>query len=96
MVFRLIPFVFLLTLGACAPVDPVGGGQIRWRCDPNADSGNSTICAPGQYPLCVIGADAGNGRSPGLCCDSTETESSCLQRSGLVPADAGRAPANDR
>ncbi len=96
MFSRMVPFILLVILGACAPVDPVGGGQIHTRCVADGGSTLSPRCGENQYVLCLLGTDAGNGQSQARCCNNDETESSCLQRSGLVPADAGRAPANDR
>ena len=93
---RLIPFALLLALGACAPVDPVGGGQIRTRCTVDGGRIQSPSCGEDQYILCLVGTDAGNGQSQARCCNNDETETSCLQRAGLTPADAGRAPVADR
>ncbi len=90
MVFRrLISFAFLIALGACAPVDPVGGGQIHTRCVVDGGRVQSPSCGEQQYILCLVGTDAGNGLSQARCCNNSETEASCLQRAGLA-ADASR------
>lgn len=96
MFLRMVPFAFILTLGACAPVDPVGGGQIYTRCIVDGGSIQRPVCGKNQYNLCLVGTDAGNGESMGRCCNNDESAEVCAQRAGLAPTDAGRPPTSDR
>lgn len=69
----------LSLMGACAQIEPVGGGAIRFRCGADGGPTITRPCGPEQTPICVTDADAGNGNTVGVCCDPSETREACLR-----------------
>lgn len=80
----------LSLISACAPVDPEGGGTIRFRCN---SSGQPTIvrpCGAEQTPVCITNADVrSDSTTAGICCDTTENRTACIR--GAFP-DASVQP----